>query len=1041
MTRSHRKNQVDIDSLLVRISLILLALLMAVDLAIFTLTPAILEPLRFAWVGLHLLVLIPVIYILSRYLSPTTEGGALKSTAQSNLAEEKFRTTIHSIGDGVIATDRKGRITLMNPTAEKLTGWNAKQAKGKPINEVFCIISTETREPVENPVKKVLKHNKIVGLANHTSLISKSGVERNIADSGAPIRDQDNNILGVVLVFSDVTEAYKLREKIRNSEERLQLAVGASREGVWDINPITNERYLSPRVFEIVGLEHDPKNLSQTEQWFSLIHPDDIKWVDEVLTDLFEGHIPSFDTEYRIRHSNGDYLWLQATGKCIETREDGKCIRATGMVRDITERKKIELKLRENEELLRAAQRAGKVGVVNFDLKNRTLKISDELKQRRGLHKTVFSIEQSFDLVHPMDHQRFRDLLAAVEKGEKEINIEYRGIDRSTDRYTWSLMRASVETDEDGLPYRILGTIVDISERKEHEERLEHLNSILKSLRLIHRTFVNETNIRTLINKCVNLLQTSRGFNAAWIALKIDSDEISHFASAGFQASETELKAMLLDGTNPAILKHAEHTDGVYTLSYPPPREMEKLPAHLGEEKPGYICSVPLREGNQLFGYLTVGVPDRISNTREERNLLKEIGQDIGHAIQGILDRSEKERIMGELRIEKDRAEAANNAKSEFLAMMSHEMRTPLNPIYGYSSLLQDEINDPAQLEYIATIIESSRQLLDVIDQILEYSRLSSSNEVDTCPVFFPLIPFVETTVKKTTSRRKNLQFSLKNPADGLHPIQPEQEVYLEKHSLGLILRKLLENAFKYTESGSVTLSIGTREIREKVREYVFIVEDTGPGMDNKTLEKLFEPFVQADTSYSRTHGGIGLGLATCKKLLEILNGKIDVQSTPGKGSAFTVSIHAETVLPREDQTPKEKVETTTPPKLPLVGCHILIAEDNPSNAKVAQIMLERSGASVTLASNGKVALEKSRTQQFDLILMDVAMPVMDGLEATRQILSEGPDDRACPIIMLSAHVTPEDITESLSAGAVDHICKPIQQEVLQERILRAIAL
>ncbi|MFW5888023.1 MAG: PAS domain S-box protein, partial [Bacteriovoracia bacterium] len=252
-----------------------------------------------------------------------------------------LNATLRSIGDGIIATDEKGLVTLLNPVAEKLTGWTNNEALGKEISEIFKIINDFTREEVINPVHRVLKEGIIVGLANHTILISKDGTERPISDSGAPIRmSSQDKVQGAILVFRDVSEEYERKKRLVESEERFELAVRGSQDGIWDWNIRTNELYLSPKWKEQVGYADDElKNHFDT--FANLLHPDDFKHVLGQVQKYFEGKTDKYEMEFRLKHKDGGYRWIWARGEALRD-ESGQAYRMAGSHTDITLKKQQE---------------------------------------------------------------------------------------------------------------------------------------------------------------------------------------------------------------------------------------------------------------------------------------------------------------------------------------------------------------------------------------------------------------------------------------------------------------------------------------------------------------------------------------------------------------------------------------------------------------------------------------------------------------------------------------------------------------------------
>ena len=286
-----------------------------------------------------------------------------RSEREQREAQEQFRTTLYSIGDAVITTDIEGLVKQMNPVAELLTGWLEAEAKGKPLDEVFHIVNEDSRDLVENPVERVLREGIVVGLANHTLLISKEGAERPIADSGAPIRDETGGITGVVLVFRDQTQERMAQQAVKESEERLGLAMEASNEGVWDWNMTTDDVFRSPNFFSMLGYEAADFS-GRFGEWQNLVHPEDLSLVQHTLEDYIAGKQETFETQFRMVSKSGDDVWILSRGKIVARDETGKPLRMIGTHTDVTERKRSEDALQHTASMLRGVLAASPVGIV-----------------------------------------------------------------------------------------------------------------------------------------------------------------------------------------------------------------------------------------------------------------------------------------------------------------------------------------------------------------------------------------------------------------------------------------------------------------------------------------------------------------------------------------------------------------------------------------------------------------------------------------------------------------------------------------------------
>jgi PAS domain S-box-containing protein len=942
--------------------------------------------------------------------------GLVRDVSERKRAEETLRKLSQAVQYSpsmILITDPAGRVDYVNPAWEQVTGYRLEEVRGQKPRALKS--GAHSREFYGHLWSEITAGNVWRGeFCNRR----RNGELYWESAAIAPVRNDVGRITHFVAVKEDITRRREMEEQLRQWNVELERKVtertaelAAAQERVAEsLARVTHSENRFRAMFEqspvgvslIVGLTgrllevngRFTQIIGRTREelaaldWTQITHPDDVPEQLEKMGRMEAGELSGFQMRKRYIRADGTFVWVNLTvaSVVVEAEQERSYL---ALVEDITERQEMEERLRISEQRHRLLADNSFDVIWTMNLDGRFTYLSPSLEKLTG-YSPDETIAMPWERVFAPDsvvvvQTEFVKARSNVQAGlpvdfhDRELRMLCK--DGSS---KWVEVTASALHGSDGQVAELIGVTREITERKQAEEALRESEERLR--------LALDANGEGLWDRD---LVTGR---------VVCNDQAFHLL--GYTPEEARGR--------PSLWEECLHPDDA-------PSVFQATVDHLEGRSPSYQIENRVitksgeirwhRSAGKVVAWTADGRPRRMVGT--------------------ILDITERKQLEENLRAAKQAAEVASAAKSEFLATMSHEIRTPMNGVIGMTGLLLDTPLNAEQCRYANTIHASGEALLALLNNILDFSKMEAGKlELESVVFDLPAVLAELAAPQILHAREKGLQLKCE-----VGPDVPSR-VCGDPGRLRQILANLVGNAVKFTERGEISLQTSLLEQTEAGFLLRFTVRDTGIGISPEQQKKLFQKFTQADASTTRRFGGTGLGLAIAKDLAELMGGDIGVTSEVGAGSEFWFTVRLDRQPTRDLPASASFSPGYSPAALPAIrsrGARILVVEDNAVNQEVALGILRRLGLRADAVGDGAEAVELLKTLPYDLVLMDMQMPEMDGLEATRIIRNPQSAvlNHRIPVIAMTANAMRGDRERCLEAGMNDYVSKPVSPQAL----------
>jgi len=952
--------------------------------------------------------------------------------------EERSRLLLDSAGEGIFGVDTSGKTTFINPAVSHMLGFSAEDLIGQPIHALIHHSYPDGSEyPQKNcPMAKAFTEGTIHQIDDEV-LWRKDGASVPVEYHSTPIK-KDDEIVGAVVTFNDITERKNTEMEIQEREKNLRTIYENSPMGMIHFDKEGTIINCNDKFIELMG--------SSREKLIGFNTPKQTgnEGVRAAILKALTGETAEFEGGYT-SVTGGKANILRMAFNPTEPGTSPTEVITT--VEDVSERVQMEVALKEREEYFRAVFDNAGVGIVSTDTKGRFIRVNDTFLEFIGYTWDEIKEMSPQDITHPDYSTKTGEMIQGQVSGEINLyRMETRYL-RKDGNERWGEVRSAPIRDEEGALVASVTTITDVTERKRNEVEQARRLRAEKAMAAVSQALLSSDTEEDTLQKALKQLVAAAQVDRVYVFQNYENADGELCMRMIFEACAPGIEVCMTDHE----LNHRPYSKGLSRweeeLSHDSPvmGPVDSFPVAEQDvfkaQEALSVLLIPVQVRGEWFGFM--GFEDTYLRRHWGASDLALFGTN-AEIIGAFLARQQAE---DEIREARDAAQDATRAKGDFLANMSHEIRTPMNAIIGMSHLaLQTELTSK-QLDYVNKIDASAKSLLGIINDILDFSKIEAG-KLDMESVEFHLDDVLNnlSTLVGAKAQEKNLELLFSTSKDvplGLlgDPLR-----------VGQVLINLSNNAVKFTEKGMILVSTDLVERGDESVTLKFSVRDTGIGLTQEQIGKLFKAFSQADTSTTRKYGGTGLGLTISKRLVEMMGGEIWAESEPGQGSTF--------IFTAVFGYGREKERKILKPSPDLRGMKVLVVDDNDTSREILRGLLESMSFEVFLAASGEEGLTELKTTDPDdpikLVIMDWKMPGMDGIATSRKIrefeksLRSTPQKagswtiknqqskiQKIPIIMVTAYGREEIMRQAEKENLNGFLIKPVSQSTLFDTIMR----